>query len=487
MHRLVNETRRRDGSGGLRYGANLLGQAAGRGLYLAAGFTAFAMVGHFAGPEVLGRYGLALAILAVALIAADFGTTLTFGARLGAIEPDMRASEFGRMLAARLILGFGSGAALLCLLPLLPAPIRPALTLAALLMPLTASRFLDALFQVCGRPGWSVWPSLANATTLLGGTMLALWLRLPEAALSLVAVAAGIVYGAVGLALAARLVPARPATLSHGWATIRSAAGVGVSNALGSLNGRISLMMLAAVAGAAELGQFTAGFRFFELGAAVAITLCAPLVPVFGRAAGPSRSGPDALRSQVRVALTAILGMAGAGAVAACAVAEPLVRLAYGADFAGAVPVVRIATAMSVLLLAATILFAGLVPFGRTGFAVRGSAAACATNLLGCSLLIPWDPLLGAASAALLAEAAMLLVLVQAFWREAGPPLAASDVPALVGPGLAAALAWSVGPAALAPVTVPTIAILSAALAAWLCLRRTPAGSLPLAVSEASS
>ena len=487
MYHLVNRSYGRGRSGGLRYGANLLGQASGRGLYLAGGFAAFAMVGHFAGPEVLGRYGLALAILAVALIAADFGTTLTFGARLGAIEPELRATEFSRMLAARLILGFGSGAALLCLLPLLPAAIRPALALAAVLMPLTASRFLDALFQVCGRPGWSVWPSLANAVTLLGGTAVALWLQMPEAVLSLVAVAAGIVYGTVGLALAVRLVPARPAGLSHGWATIRSAAGVGVSNALGSLNGRISLMMLAAVAGAAELGQFTAGFRFFELGAAVAITLCAPLVPVFGRAVGQPGSGSDTLRAQVRVALAVILGTAGAGAVAVCALAEPLVRLAYGADFAGAVPIVRIATAMSVLLIAATILFAGLVPLGRAGFAVRGSAAACATNLLGCTLLIPWDPVFGAASAALLAEAAMLLVLLRAFWREAGPPLAASDMPMLVGPGLAVALAWYAGPAALAPVTVPTSAVLSAALAAWLCLRRPPAGSLPLTVSEASS
>ena len=195
MLRLVNRLSGRRRAGGLRYGANLLGQAAGRGVYLAAGFAAFVMVGHFAGPAALGRYGLALAILAVALIAADFGTTLTFGARLGAVGPEMRAAEFGRMLSARLVLGLGTGAALLGVLPMLPDSIRPALALAALLMPLAAARFLDALFQVCGRPGWSVWPSLANAALLIGGTALALWLQLPEAALSLVAVAAGIAYG----------------------------------------------------------------------------------------------------------------------------------------------------------------------------------------------------------------------------------------------------------------------------------------------------
>jgi O-antigen/teichoic acid export membrane protein len=492
MYRLVNRAFGRGRHGGVRYGANLLGQGVGRGLYLAAGFAAFVMVGHAAGPEVLGRYGLALAVLAVALIAADFGTTLTFGARLGAIGPHMRAAEFGRMLTARLLLGFGSGAVMLGLLPLLPDAIRPALALAALLMPLAAARFLDALFQVCERPSWSVWPSLANAATLIGGTALALWLQLPEAALSLVAVAAGIVYGAVGLLLAARLVPARPASLPHGLATIRTSAGVGVSNALGSLNGRISLMMLAASAGAAELGQFTAGFRFFELGAAVAITLCAPLVPVFGRAvgalvAGRPQGGTAALQARVRTALTMILAAACAGAVAACAVAEPLVRLAFGADFVGAVPVVRVATAMSVLLIAATVLFAGLVPLGRTGFAVRGSAAACATNLLACALLIPLDPLFGAACAALLAEAAMLLVLVHAFWRAAGPPLALADFPAVAGPGLAAALAWGAVPTALAPLTVPTVAALSVGAAAWLCLRRAPAGPIPLTVPEASS
>ena len=477
----------------MRYGANLLGQAAGRCVYLAAGFAAFVMVGHYAGPAALGRYGLALAVLAVALIAADFGTTLTFGARLGAGAPEMRAAEFGRMISARLLLGAVTGAVLLCALPLLPSEIQPALALAALLMPLAAARFLDCLFQVCGRPGCSVWPSLANAATLVGGTALALGLQMPEASLSVVAVASGIVYGAVGLLLAARLVPLRPATLSHGWTTVRAAAGVGISNALGSLNGRISLIMLAALAGAAELGQFTAGFRFFELGAAVAITLCAPLVPVFGRAvgaldAGRPRSGTDRLRASVRPALTLILAASGAGTVAACALAEPVVRLVFGPDFIAAAPVLRVAAAMSALLIAATVLFAGLVPLGRTAFAVRGSAAACATNLLACVILIPWDPLLGAAYAALLAEVAMLAVVAHAFWRAAGPPLTLADLPTVLGPGLVTALVWIAGPAALAPATIPAAAGFSAAVAAWLCLRhRAPAHPLPLSIPEASS
>ncbi|MGT2487011.1 hypothetical protein ACU4GA_15765 [Methylobacterium oryzae CBMB20] len=127
---------------------------------------------------------------------------------------------------------------------------------------------------------------------------------------------------------------------------------------------------------------------------------------------GRSRAGTTTLRARVRGALVPILAASCAGAVAACALAEPLVRLAFGPGFGGAVPVLRIATGMSVLLIAATVLFAG--PSSRwagLGFAVRGSAAACATNLIACALLIPWDPLLGAGLAALLAEAAMLLVL----------------------------------------------------------------------------
>jgi O-antigen/teichoic acid export membrane protein len=251
-------------------------------------------------------------------------------------------------------------------------------------------------------------------------------------------------------------------------------------------------MMLAVFTDAAELGHFAAGFRFFELGAAAAITLCAPLVPVFGHAVGPlvdgrARAGTALLRGRVRAALVPILAASCAGAVAACALADLLVRLAFGPDFSGAVPVLRIATGMSVLLIAATVLFAGLVPLGRTGFAVRGSAAACATNLLACALLIPWNPLLGAALAALLAEAAMLLVLVHAFWREAGPPLALADLPAVTAPSVVAALVWTTSPAVAAPVTVPIAAVISAAVVAWLCLRRAPADPVPLHFPEASS
>ncbi|MDP4021772.1 polysaccharide biosynthesis C-terminal domain-containing protein [Methylobacterium sp. NEAU 140] len=491
MRDLVNRSPGRTRRGGGRYGANLLGQAAGRGIYLGAGFAAFVMVGQGAGPAALGRYGLALAVLAVAVIAADFGTTLTFGARLGACRPEERPGEVARMLTARLILGGLAGLGLLAALPLLPAEIRPALLLAALLMPLAAARFLDALFQVSGRPAWSSGPALANAIVLLGGTALALRLGAPEAVLSAIAVAAGIAYGAVGLALAGRLVPLGPAPAREGWALLRAAAGVGVANALGTLNGRISLLMLAGAATAAELGRFTAGFRVFELGAAAAITLCAPLVPVFGRAAGPLVDGRPAagtgpLRARVSTALTLSLAVSGAGAVAACALAEPLVRLLFGPDFAGSVPVVRVAAAMSVVLIAATVLFAGLVPLGRTGFAVRGGAAACLVNAAGCALLIPWDPVTGAALAALAAECAMLAVVAHAFHRAAGPPLAAADLGPALGPGLLAAAVWALGPAAAVPVAVPAAAVLAAAAAAALRLRR-PLPVLSLPVPEASS
>lgn len=491
MRRLVNHLLGRPRPGGSRYGINLLGQAAGRGIYLAAGFATFVMVGQFAGPAALGRYGLALAVLAVAMIGADFGTTLTFGARLGACPPEARAAEMAKMLSARLILGAVAGTALLCALPLLPPEIRPALALAALLMPLAAARFLDAVFQVWGRPGWSAWPALANAAVLAGGTGLALWLRAPEPVLSLVAVAAGTLYGAVGLGLAARLAPLRLAPLAEALASLRAASGVGISNALGSLNGRISLMMLAAFASASDLGQFTAGFRFFELGAAVAITLCAPMVPVFGRAVGhrvegtpPAGTGP--LREAVRTALTLVLALAGAGTVAACALAEPLVRSLFGPDFSGAVPVLRVAAAMSTALIAATVLFAALVPLGRTGSAAAGSAAACLANLAACALLIPWSPVTGAALAALVAELAMLGILAHAFHRAAGPPLALADAPTILGPGLVTALVWAACPAGAAPLVVPAAACVCAAAAAWLRLQ-APAAPSPLALQEAAS
>jgi len=98
------------------------------------------------------------------------------------------------------------------------------------------------------------------------------------------------------------------------------------------------LQPLAAFAGAAEVGLFTAGYRFFELGVAVAITLAAPLVPVFGRAVGTGT-----LLAQARLALRLVLAAAGPGVVAAWVLADPLVRLLFGPDYAASVPVLRIA------------------------------------------------------------------------------------------------------------------------------------------------
>ncbi|WP_246691613.1 polysaccharide biosynthesis C-terminal domain-containing protein [Methylobacterium sp. WL12] len=455
----------------MRYGINLVGQAAGRGIYLLAGFAAFVMVAKVAGPVVLGHYGIALAALAIALMAADFGTTLTFAARIGACEPDARAAALAAMLSARLILGAGTGLALLCALPLLPAPTRPALTLAALAMPLVAARFLDALFQVCGRPGWSAYPSLANAAVLVVGTALALSLDAPEAVLPLVAVAAGTAYGAIALVLAGRLVPLRVAALTDGLATIRGAAGVGVSNALGTLNARIGLLALAAFAGAAEVGLFTAGYRFFELGVAVAITLAAPLLPVFGRAVGAGT-----LPAQTRLALRLVLSVAGPGVIAAWVLADPLVRLLFGPDYAASVPVLRIAALMAAAMIAATILFSALVALGRTGFAVPFSAAGCAVNAVLCLVLVPRAGATGAALAALAAEFAMLAVVVFAFRRSVGAPLLPRDWPAILVPTLAMATCVLASPAALAPVALPAGALLALAGGLWLRPRDPLAG-----------
>lgn len=460
----------------MAYGINLLGQAAGRGITLLAGFAAFVMVAKGAGPEVLGRYGIALAAVAVAVIAADFGTTLTFAARIGACTPEGREAEFAGLVTARLILGAGTGCALLCALPLLPAPTRPALALAALAMPLLAARFLDALFQVCGRPGWSAWPALAHAGVLTGGTALALALDAPEAALPLVAVAAGIAYGALGLVLAGRLVPLRAASLRTGRATIRQAAGIGVSNALGTLNARIGLAVLAAFAGAAEVGLFTAGYRFFEFGVAVAITLAAPLVPVFGRAAGAGT-----LLAQTRLALRLVLTVAGPGVVAAWVLAEPVIRLLFGPDYAASVPVLRLAALMATAMIAATLLFSALIALGRTGFAAPFSATGCAVNALACLVLVPRAGATGAALAALAAEVAMLAVVAIVFARAVGAPVALRDAPAILAPSLAMALCVLASPAALVPVALPAGAMLAAAGALWL--RPRP----PLPAPEATS
>ena len=69
-----------------------------------------------------------------------------------------------------------------------------------------------------------------------------------------------------------------------------------------------------------------------------------------------------------------------------------------------------------------------------------------------------------------------------------------NSIPAVVDakPGLVTALVWAAGPATLAPITVPAAAGLSAAVAAWLCLRRRspaapPTDPLALSIPEASS
>lgn len=468
----------RPGRGRARYAASLAGQAAGRGLYLLSGFAAFVMVAKGAGPAALGHYAVAVAAVALTGVAADFGTTLTFSARIGACPEERRAGEVAAMLSARLILGGIVGLALLAALPLLPAPVRPALALAAFGMPLLAARFCDPLFQVCGRPGWSALPALANAAILVAGTGLALWLDLPEAALALVMVASGVSYGAASLALAALLLPLRAAPFRIGLSYLREALPLGVSNALGTLNGRIGLMAVALVAGAAEAGVFTAGYRFFELGIAVAITVASPLVPVFARAAAERPGDLAPLVVQVRTALRLALSVTLPLSVAAWWLAGPVVGLVFGAGYEASVPVLRLAAFMSAAMLAATILFAALVAMKRDRFAIAYAALGCAANLGLCAALVPASPATGAALAALGSELAMLAFAARLFAKAAGAPLAPADLPRLLLPSLILALLGTILPDALAPAAMCAGALVAIGVALAPVLARPRSLSL---------
>ena len=82
----------------------------------------------------------------------------------------------------------------------------------------------------------------------------------------------------------------------------------------------------------------------------------------------------------------------------------------------------------------------------------------------------------------------MLLVLVHAFWRAVGPPLALADLPIVAAPALAHRPRLGGRPRRLAPRDGAAGRRSSPPpLAAWLCLRRAPADPLPLPLPEASS
>lgn len=440
----------------LQYGINVSAQGIARVAQMTAGLIATVAVARVLGAAALGKYAYVLSFLGVAVGAADSGTTAVLARGVATHKHDDRDSYVGTFLLLRLALATAVAAAGASV-ALIAAPRDMLVPLLAglLTLPFLAARFFEPVFQVTGRPWYSVHVAVGYSAMLVTGTLAAV--HLPHDALRWALacyIVAGTGYAIHAAALARRVVrPRFRYDRTMGAEILRLAAPVGISALFALLNTRMPIFLLERLRTAAEVGFYGAAARFLDVAVAVIVTATAPLLPIFARLAiersQALKHAYGAIVQFISLACTPV-------AVLTPLVAEPLVRLLFGAEYTPAAKVVSILAWNGLLICYGLSGTAVLLTVGRVGLASLNTAVAACMNVALCLWWIPRFGIEGAAYAALCAEGYLVLVVVALVRSRIGAMPQQSRLLALVGANAALGLLVYGTPS---PLRVPVTAI----------------------------
>lgn len=455
----------------------VVSQGASRFLYIITNVALFIIIARWFGPEILGHYSYVIAFLSIGIAVTDFGTTTILATEFPRHWPDDAPVFLGVYLTARAILAVAS-VVLLIVLSLLLAPSQQmAIMASALALPVLGARFFDPIFQVFGRPAYSLY--LSGAHLFAVGISLPL-LVIPDIAvlpmLLGIYIAGGVAYSGMGFALLLRRVQPH---FSKSWrmalGTLRAAAPIGAAGLLAMLNARMGTLLLEEFAGPREVGLYNAAYRFFDLGVALSVTLSAPLIPVFSRIA---IQDPHELLPAYRMVLQDLLIVFLPLGLLVPHISEPVLVLLYGAPYAGAAGALNLLAWCFILLVLAQAIFATLVALGKSGFIYWSAAFGCAAGYGLGVWLVPIYGVDGAAFAALASEMLMAIITLGYAYAKIGSPTGVRNLARILASAGVLLMVLE-----LTPLDNPLIlAVLAAAIyvASLVLLRIFPTGALRL-------
>lgn len=197
----------------------------------------------------------------------------------------------------------------------------------------------------------------------------------------------------------------RAPSIARGFGLLRQSGSITVSRLLRALIVTFDVVLLGMIASARDVGLYSASYRVCMLVTTLAVATHVAFLPGVARASleGPARIS-DVLTRSISLTSTVILPLVAGGVV----LAEPLLSLIFGDEYAAAAPAFRLLLlSIGVLALHGTAhnVFVGL---HRTGTEAVIFGVAAALNIALNLALIPVYGLVGAASATLVAEAVIL-------------------------------------------------------------------------------
>lgn len=306
---------------------------------LGFGMLTFVVMARMLGPAQFGVVMLWLSVATLLALVANYGLTPYLLREIGA-APERAAELMAEVLSAKLLLTLFVLAVALAVLPLLSADAR------AVFMLLLGAQLADALteflnvgFRATNRFGDET--RIASLAVVLQFAIVALllwWQATPLMAAGSFLLSRLAVLLVTWLAQRRYFAELKPAPFVLAWARIRATRAYAVDFGLQSLLGQVDSIVLNHFVGAAAVGLYQAGMRLFNGGAQAAAVLASVFLPRAAAAAQLQDNGHSLRHESARVQWV-FVGFGLFFGLALCGLAEPLVRLLFGAQYLGLVKV----------------------------------------------------------------------------------------------------------------------------------------------------
>lgn len=402
-------------------------------------FLAFIYLARVLGVERFGVLEFAGSLLVYFLLLGDGGLEL-WGTREAAKSPDLPALV-GRILPLRLLLGTLGFALLLVLLPFLPP--YPGLTWILALFGLSLFAQAASLKWVfmgqenMARVAWGLLIAqlifLLLVLTLVHGPAALLFVPLirlaSEAALTCY-------FAVVYFRQNSWRIPWR---LRSAREILQPALTIGTAQAMGLLNYNFDSVLLGFLSTARTVGLYNAAYKPVTIALALPLTYFIGLFPALSRthAEGPAVFRPLVERS-LRLSALMVVPLAVGGTV----LAQPIILLLYGANYAESAQVLAILIWSAVLVILRGSYRHSLIAAGHQGLDLRCAILSSCVNVGLNLLLIPRFGMIGAATATVAGDAVWFVMAFVSFERRVMPlnPLPYLARPVLAGAAMAASL-----------------------------------------------
>jgi O-antigen/teichoic acid export membrane protein len=414
---------------------NILKLAAGDFLAKTLYFFSFVYLARMLGVNTFGVLEFANSLLTYLLLLADAGLEI-WSTREAAQTSDIRRL-IGRVMPLRFLTAGFAFAVLLGMLPLLP----PYPYLRTVLVLFGLSLFAQAAslkWVLMGQEKMArVAGGLVLAQLVFAGSVFAfvrdpahiVWVPVMKFASDAVLA----VYFARQFARAhggLRL----PLSFQGAWSTMRPVLTMGATNAMGLLNYNFDAVLLGFLKGPTTVGFYTAAYKPVTVALALPITYFQGMFPALSRMYVESREAFRSLAAR-SFRLSAIFALPlGVGGTL---LAEPVIGLLFGAEYAEAARPLRILIWSAVIVTLRGSYRHPLNAAGKQQLDFRAAVVSSVLNVGLNILLIPKFGMMGAACATVIGDSAWLGMAIFFYQREVG---AMNPLPLVARPAIAAAM-----------------------------------------------